>query len=98
MPAPAGGICSLLPGATETIAALGLLDRLAGVSSRCDWPPEVRGLPVLTSGAGGVPEVDVAAVRRIRPRMVVAPPELAAQLPREFEVFTVDPQRIVEID
>jgi iron complex transport system substrate-binding protein len=42
-------IASLLPSATEIVAALGLADRLVGVSHECDFPPEaVRGRPVLT--------------------------------------------------
>jgi iron complex transport system substrate-binding protein len=41
-------ICSLLPSATEIIGALGLSGQLVGVSAECDWPPEVRGLPVVT--------------------------------------------------
>jgi iron complex transport system substrate-binding protein len=42
-------ICSLLPSATEIVAVLGLADRLVGVSAECDWPPEVRGLPIVTA-------------------------------------------------
>jgi iron complex transport system substrate-binding protein len=42
-------ICSLLPSATEIVAELGLVDSLVGVSEECDWPPEVRGLPVVTA-------------------------------------------------
>lgn len=42
-------ICSLLPGATEIVAALGLTDRLVGVSAECDWPAEIRGLPVVSA-------------------------------------------------
>ena len=42
-------ICSLLPSATEIVAGLGEADRLVGVSAECDWPPEVRGLPVVTA-------------------------------------------------
>jgi iron complex transport system substrate-binding protein len=42
-------ICSLLPSATEIVAVLGVADRLVGVSAECDWPPEVRGLPVVTA-------------------------------------------------
>jgi iron complex transport system substrate-binding protein len=42
-------ICSLLPSATEIVAQLGLLDSLVGVSQECDWPPEVRDLPVLSA-------------------------------------------------
>jgi len=42
-------ICSLLPSATEIVAVLGLADRLVGVSAECDWPPQVRGLPVVSA-------------------------------------------------
>ncbi len=42
-------IASLLPGATEVVAALGLCDQLVGVSHECDHPASVRGLPQLTS-------------------------------------------------
>jgi iron complex transport system substrate-binding protein len=42
-------ICSLLPSATEIVAELGLVASLAGVSEECDWPPEVRSLPVVTA-------------------------------------------------
>lgn len=42
-------ICSLLPSATEIVAALGLADNLVAVSAECDWPPDVRGLPVVTA-------------------------------------------------
>jgi iron complex transport system substrate-binding protein len=42
-------ICSLLPSATEIVASLGLVDSLVRISEECDWPPEVRGLPVVTA-------------------------------------------------
>jgi iron complex transport system substrate-binding protein len=42
-------ICSLLPSATEIVAKLGLVDSLVAVSEECDWPPEVRDLPVVTA-------------------------------------------------
>ncbi|MCI0589059.1 MAG: cobalamin-binding protein [Planctomycetes bacterium] len=41
-------IVSLLPGATETVCALGLADSLVGVSHECDHPREVLGKPRLT--------------------------------------------------
>lgn len=44
-----GTIVSLLPSATEIICALGLSDRLAGVTHECDYPSVVQGLPRLTS-------------------------------------------------
>jgi iron complex transport system substrate-binding protein len=42
-------ICSLLPSATEIVAELGLVESLVGISEECDFPPEVRGLPVVTA-------------------------------------------------
>lgn len=42
-------ICSLLPSATEMVAALGFADSLVAVSAECDWPPEVRGRPVVSA-------------------------------------------------
>jgi iron complex transport system substrate-binding protein len=42
-------ICSLLPSATEIVAALGLADALVAVSAECDWPAAVRRLPVVTA-------------------------------------------------
>jgi len=42
-------ICSLLPSATEIVASLGLAESLVAVSEECDWPPAVRGLPVVTA-------------------------------------------------
>lgn len=41
-------IASLLPSATEIVCALGLADRLVGVSHECDFPREIVGRPVLT--------------------------------------------------
>src|SRR5216117_460274 len=41
-------VVSLLPAATEIVAALGAGSRLVGVSHECDYPPEVRALPRVT--------------------------------------------------
>jgi iron complex transport system substrate-binding protein len=41
-------IVSLLPSATEIVAALGLADKLVGRSHECDWPLGLGHLPVLT--------------------------------------------------
>ena len=40
-------ICSLLPGATEVVAALGRSDCLVGISHECDWPASIRDKPVV---------------------------------------------------
>ena len=41
-------VISLLASATEMVAALGCLDQLVGRSHECDYPPEVRVLPVVS--------------------------------------------------
>ncbi len=41
-------VVSLLPAATEIVAALGHADRLVGVSHECDHPPGVVDLPVVS--------------------------------------------------
>lgn len=41
-------IVSLLPSATEIVCALGLEERLVGVTHECDYPPSVRRLPKVT--------------------------------------------------
>ena len=40
-------IVSLLPGATEVVAALGLVDNLVGVSHECDFPESIKDKPVM---------------------------------------------------
>lgn len=42
-------IVSLLPSATEIVAALGLTKALVGRSHECDYPPEVKQLPICTA-------------------------------------------------
>lgn len=42
-------IISLIPSATEIVAALGGAGRLVGRSHECDFPPDVAGLPALTA-------------------------------------------------
>lgn len=42
-------IISLLPSATEIVASLGLIDNLVGRSHECDYPSEVKNLPICTA-------------------------------------------------
>lgn len=41
-------IISLIPSATEILAALGLSDAIVGRSHECDYPPEIQNRPVCT--------------------------------------------------
>jgi iron complex transport system substrate-binding protein len=44
-------ICSLLPGATEALFALGLGDQVVGVTHECDHPAEAKSKPVMVRSA-----------------------------------------------
>jgi len=55
-------ICSLLPSATEIVAALGEVDRLVGRSAECDFPPSVSHLPVVTSARVDTNDLASAAI------------------------------------
>jgi iron complex transport system substrate-binding protein len=59
-------IVSLVPSATEIVCALDLGDALVGVSHDCDYPPEVRGKPMLSQAIVGADARSAAIDRRIR--------------------------------
>jgi iron complex transport system substrate-binding protein len=77
-------IVSLLPSATEIVCALGLREELVGVSHRCDYPPEIEGVAVVTRphAASDIPrqlgdeigacELDVETLLTCRPELVLA--------------------------
>lgn len=85
-------VACLLPAATEIACAVGAGPELVGVSHECDFPPGVRGLPVLTrprihaeedaeidarvrdlaERGEELYEVDVEALRRAAPELVLA--------------------------
>lgn len=50
-------VCSLVPGATEVVALLGLSHDLVGISHECDYPETIRHAPVVVR-----PTVDSAAL------------------------------------
>lgn len=61
-------IATLLPSATEIVAALGLADRIVGISHECDYPSEIADRDVLTAAKldprGSSAQID-ARVREI---------------------------------
>jgi iron complex transport system substrate-binding protein len=64
-------IATLLPSATEIVAALGLADDIVAITHECDYPPEVRGRPVVvhprvdsTAGSAAIDAQVEAALRR----------------------------------
>ena len=67
----AARIISFLPSATEMAYALGLGDRLMGVTHECDFPPAAREKPVVVSSVLPVDrmsqqEIDAAVTQRLR--------------------------------
>ncbi len=63
-------IASFLPSATEMVCALGLTDHLVGISHECDYPPEVKGKPVVVNCAMdlaslNLDQIDKAVTERV---------------------------------
>ena len=69
-----GRIVSLAPSITETLYALGLGPRVAGVTQYCWHPPEAKTKPIVA----GFSDVNYEAVVRQRPDLVVLPRDKAA--------------------
>jgi iron complex transport system substrate-binding protein len=65
-------IVSTFPSATETLFALGVGDRVVGVSTYCRYPPVVLSLPKV--GAYAKPDVEKIAL--LRPDLVFIPPNV----------------------
>lgn len=76
-------IVSLLPSATEIVAALGFADALVGRSHECDYPDEVEDLPVCTE-----PKVDPRGSSEEIHRSV------SALLAQTLSVYRVDAGRL----
>jgi iron complex transport system substrate-binding protein len=60
-------IVSTAPSITETLFALGIGDRVVGVSQFCNYPPEVQKLPKV----GSYIKPDAEAIARLAPDLVV---------------------------
>jgi iron complex transport system substrate-binding protein len=65
---PPQRIVSLMPSLTEAVVMLGAGAQLVGVDRYSNWPAEVRSLPQL----GGLDDVAVEALVRLRPDVVLA--------------------------
>ena len=77
--APARRIVSLAPHATELLFAAGAGDRVVGVLSPADWPPQASRLPRV----GDAQALDLERILELAPDLIVAWPYLApAQLER----------------
>ena len=61
-------IVSLSPSNTEILAALGLLDKVVGVTDVCDYPPEVKN----KTRVGGYSAISIEKVALAKPDLVIA--------------------------
>lgn len=57
-------LVSLLPSATEMACALGLADQLLGITHCCDYPPEIRGKPVVVHSNIPVDDLSLREIDR----------------------------------
>jgi len=76
-------IITLLPSATEIIAALGLTDKLVGRSHACDWPLGLSHLPILTE-----PKIDPHASSAAIDR------DVRALIEEGLSVYRVDAEQL----
>src|SRR2546425_7163082 len=75
-------VVSLLPAATEIVAALGALPRLVGVSHECDYPPEARALPRVTRTRldASLPSAEIDRAMAVARRTGTPPVEVDVKL------------------
>ncbi|MEW5720955.1 MAG: helical backbone metal receptor, partial [Chloroflexota bacterium] len=91
-------IVSLAPSNTEVLYALGLGDRVVGVTQYCDYPPEAKQKPNI----GGFSKIDLERVVGLNPDLVLATnihnktvvPELEK---RGLTVVVVEPKNVDDV-
>lgn len=91
-------IVSLSPSTTEVLYALGLGDRIVGVTEYDDYPPEVKSKPKI----GGFSDVDAERVVALAPDLVFASSLHVAKVVPALEklglaVVVVDPKSIEDV-
>ncbi|MBI3783987.1 MAG: ABC transporter substrate-binding protein [Deltaproteobacteria bacterium] len=93
-------IISLAPSVTETLFALGVGDRVVGVSVYCDYPPEATKI----DRVGNFLTPNVEAIVDKKPDLIIVVPSPGNQNPVEtlrrlgFPVLLVDPNTIAQIE
>jgi iron complex transport system substrate-binding protein len=78
-------IVSLAPSLTEMLYAIGAGDQLIGRTSACDWPVEVKKVPVI--GAFGRPSLEVLAAAE--PDLVIDVDLAEEQIGRKIEAMNI---------
>ena len=91
-------IISLAPSNTEILYALGLEDRLVGVTEYCDYPEAAKDKPKI----GGFKTVDIERVVEIQPDLILATDYHKAEVIPELErlgltALILDPRNLDEV-
>ncbi len=91
-------VVSLAPSNTEIVYALGIEDKLVGVTEYCDYPETAQQKPKV----GGFSDVDIEKVVAIGPDLILATNIHEATVTPElgrlgFTVLTLDPRTIDEV-
>ena len=95
---PAQRLVSLWPSATEMVCALGLEDRLVGVTSWCNYPPTVKKKTLI--GDPNTPKLE--KIVELQPDLVLAPFGTPREVLQQMEhlalpVFGMDPRTLPEV-
>src|SRR5919108_476567 len=93
-------IVSFLPSATEMVCALGLNERLVGITHECDYPPEIQGKPIVVRNALPIErmsqrEIDAAVAARLREGLSLY--EVDEQLLRELAPDLILTQNLCQV-
>lgn len=96
--APARRVVSLAPHATELLFAADAGDRIVGVMSDSDFPPEASRIPVV----GNASALDLERILSLRPDLVVTwpyttPAQVGVLRAQGIPIFTTDPRTIEDI-
>lgn len=88
-------IVSLAPANTEIVAELGALDRLVGVTTYCDYPPEVADIEKVGDFVGP----NLEAIAALDPDLVLVTTGVQAEVIEQLEalgasVVAIDPQTL----
>lgn len=91
-------IVSLSPSNTEILAALGLLDKVVGVTDVCDYPPEVKN----KTRVGGYSAISIEKIAAVKPDLVIAsdktPKETVSRLKEiGVPVIVVAPKNVYHV-
>ncbi len=98
LPRPAERVVSLTPANTEIVFALGAEEKLVGVTTYCNYPEEAQEKEKI----GNIIEVDLEAVVRLQPDLVLAgsltPPEVVEKIEKlGYPVFVCDAKTIAQV-